>query len=171
LTTGIVSPIDSGHAAQANWCSNLIAGRMNTSNLELRWRVRSGGGGRTERRYLDFVVDGTSLYDRLGVGDQVTALGCWPVEAEREYIRQLLSPSGRVPLYVCAECGDLGCGAITTVVEWTPDGVVWRDFAFENNYDATMTDTDSYRAVGPFVFNKTEYWRVLNERATSLSAS
>jgi hypothetical protein len=31
-----------------------------------------------------------------------------------------------------------------------------------------MTDADSYLAVGPFVFNKTEYWRVLNARATSL---
>jgi hypothetical protein len=45
------------------------------------------------------------------------------------------------------------------------------EFAFENNYDASITDAESYRAVGPFVFNKTEYWRVLNERATGLSAS
>jgi hypothetical protein len=38
-------------------------------------------------------------------------------------------------------------------------------------YDASMTNAEWYRAVGPFVFNKTEYWRVLNERATILSAS
>lgn len=133
--------------------------------------MRPGGGGRTERRYLDFVVDGTSLYERLGVGDQVTPLGCWPVETERDHIQQLLSASGRVPLYVCAECGDLGCGAITALVERTPDGFLWRDFAFENNNDTSITDAASYRAVGPFVFNKTEYWRVLNQRATSLSAS
>jgi hypothetical protein len=48
---------------------------MSTSKLELRWRVRSGGGGRTERRYLDFLVDGISLYDRLVVGDQVGPQG------------------------------------------------------------------------------------------------
>lgn len=144
---------------------------MNPSSLELRWRVRSGGGGRTERRYLDFVVDGTSLYERLRVGDHVTPLGCWPVETEREHIQQLLSASGRVPLSLCAECGDLGCGAITALVERTPDGFVWRDFAFENNYDTTMTDTESYCAVGPYVFSKAEYWRVLNERAASLSGS
>ena len=76
-----------------------------------------------------------------------------------------------VSLYVCAECGDLGCGAITALVQRTPDGFVWRDFVFEDNYDASITGAESYRAVGPFVFNKTEYWRVLNERATSLSAS
>jgi hypothetical protein len=144
---------------------------MRTSKLELRWRVGSGGGGRTERRYLDFVVDGISLYDRLAVGDQVTALGCWSPDLEREHIQQLLSASGRVPLYVCAECGDLGCGAITALVERGPDGFVWRDFASENNYDASITDAESYRAVGPFVFNKTEYWCVLNEPATGLSAS
>jgi len=144
---------------------------MNTSSLELRWRGRPGGGGRTERRYLDFVVDGISLYDRLGVGDQVTALGCWSVDSERAYIQQLLSPSGRVPLYVCAECGDLGCGAVTALVERTGEGFVWRDFAFENNYDAATTDSDSYRAIGPFMFNKTEYWQVLNERAATLSVT
>lgn len=116
-------------------------------------------------------MDGESLYDQLRVGDQVTALGCWPPDSEREHIQQLLSASGRVPLYVCAECGDLGCGAITALVERTPDGFVWRDFAFENNYDGTMTDMDSYRAIGPFMFNKTEYWQVLNERAVTLSAT
>jgi hypothetical protein len=144
---------------------------MNQSSLELRWRVRGGGGGRTERRFLDFVVNGVSLYDQLRVGDQVTPLGCWPPDSEREHVQRLLSASGRVPLYVCAECGDLGCGAITALVERTPDGFVWSDFAFENNYDASITDAASYRAIGPFVFNKAEYWRVFNERATSLSAS
>ena len=144
---------------------------MTTSILELRWRVRPGGGGRTERKYLDFVVDDESLHDQLRVGDQVTALGCWPPASERKHIQQLLSASGRIPPYVCAECGDLGCGAITVLVERTLDGFVWRDFAFENKYDASMTDAESYRAVGPFVFNNREYWQVLNERATSLSAS
>ena len=41
----------------------------------------------------------------------------------------------------------------------------------ERNDDASITDPESYRAVGPFVFNKTEYWHVLNERAISLSGS
>ena len=139
---------------------------MHTSNLELRWRTRSGESGRTEQRYLDFVVDGTSLYDRLGLGDQVTPLGCWPLETERACLQQLLSASGRVPLYVCGECGDLGCGAVTALVERTRDGFVWRDFAFQN--DASIVDADSYRAIGPFVFNKTDYWQVLNARAATL---
>ena len=114
---------------------------MQRSTLELHWRVRAGGGGSTERRYLDFVVDGASLLDRLRGPDLVSGLGCWPSEFEHESLRQLLaqapgaSPSGRVPLYVCGECGDLGCGAITAIVERTPAGFAWRDFAFENDYD------------------------------------
>jgi hypothetical protein len=142
---------------------------MITSSLELHWSVRPGGDGRTERRYLDFVVDGISLYDRLRAGDRVTALGCWLRDSEREHIEQLLSGSGRVPLYVCAECGDLGCGAVTVQVERTPEGFVWRDFALENNYDDTMKDAAPYRTVGPFLFNKTEYWQLLNKRASALS--
>lgn len=146
---------------------------MNTSSLELRWRVRSGGG-RTERRFLDFVVDGVSLYDRMGVGDQVTALGCWAPVFERRYIQQLLvqkapeSPSGRVPLYLCGECGDLGCGTVSALVERASEGFVWRDFAFEHSSDAKPIDASSYRGVGPFMFNKAEYWQLLNERAAAL---
>jgi hypothetical protein len=32
-------------------------------------------------------------------------------------------------------------------------------------------DLDSYRSVGPFVFNKTDYWQDLNMRATALSST
>ena len=141
------------------------------NRLELRWRTRPGGGHHTERRYLDYVVDGTSLHDRLRIGDQVTALGCWLPTSERRYIEQqlLASPSGRVPLYVCAECGDLACGAVTVQIERTSEGFVWRDFAFENGYDEDMRDAESYRGVGPFVFNRTEYWQVLHDRAVALA--
>lgn len=143
---------------------------MKMSTLELRWRTRSGGGSRTERQYLDYVIDGASLQDRLADNDQVTGLGCWLPEAEGEYIQQLLvrapaeSPTGRVPIYVCGECGDLGCGAITAVVERTPEGFVWRDFVFENDYDPAMIDPEPYRGIGPFLFNETQYWQVLNAK-------
>lgn len=149
---------------------------MDASTLELRWHIRSGGGGRTERRYLDFVVDGRSLSDRFQTRDQVTLLGCWSPDIERQYIRELLLrsqvtlPSGRLPVYVCAECGDIGCGAVTAFVERTTDGFVWRNFAFEN-HDGHATEVDSYREIGPFVFNETDYWHVLSERVAALSAA
>lgn len=145
-----------------------------TSTFELRWRTRPDEGSRTGRRYLDFIVDGASLQDLLAAEDLVTGLGCWPAAPERDSIEQLLvrrppeSPSGRVPIYVCGECGDLGCGAVTAKVERTPDGIRWSDFAFENSYDPNMTDVESYRGAGPFLFDESEYCRILDQRAASL---
>lgn len=147
---------------------------MNFSTLDLRWRIRAGGGGRTEQRYLDFVVDDLSLQDRLRSLDQATGLGCWLPAAERAYIQQLLarapaeSPSGRVPIYVCAECGDLSCGAITAFVDRIPEGILWRGFAYENDYDESMQDVDSYHDVGPFLFKELDYERLLRGRAAEL---
>jgi hypothetical protein len=138
------------------------------SLLELRPAHRRGGGGKTERKFLDFVVDGSSLQETLGVFEQVGGLGWGTPEGQRLYVGRLLlqeptdAPSGRVPLYVCAECGDIGCGAITVRVHKSGSTFVWSDFAFENNYDAAMIDTDQFRHVGPFAFNKAEYWGVLN---------
>jgi hypothetical protein len=46
------------------------------SVLGLAWRTRPGGGGSTERRFCDFVVDGVSLYERLGhPHDLISPLG------------------------------------------------------------------------------------------------
>jgi hypothetical protein len=143
---------------------------MKPSMLELRWRTRSGAGSRTERRYLDFIIDGASLQDCFEPRDQVTGLGCWAANFEEMHIHQLLaeapaeSPTGRVPIYVCGECGDLGCGAITAFVERTPDGFLWRDFAYENDYDPEMTEIEAYREIGPFLFGTAEYRRALAER-------
>jgi hypothetical protein len=145
---------------------------VKTSTLGLEWRTRPAGGGCTERRYLDFVVDGASMHDRLKQTDHVTPLGCWSADAELQSIRQLLaggaaeSPGGRVPLYVCGECGDLECGAVTALVERTANGFVWRNFKFGNGRD----DSDWYPGVGPFLFDATAYAQVLNGRAAALGA-
>lgn len=64
---------------------------MDVSTLALEWRTRAGGGGCTERRYLDFVVDGVSMHDRLMQTDHATPLGCWGADAELHSIGQLLA--------------------------------------------------------------------------------
>lgn len=103
--------------------------------FSLMWRERrlAGVEGRTPRRFLDFQADGESLYD-LVTEDLISCLG-WavPDEDERAAQRLLLAePSdvhGRVAIYVCPECGDLYCGAITVSIERQGDHVVWRDAA------------------------------------------
>ena len=45
------------------------------------------------------------------------------------------SESGRVLLYICPECGDIGCGAYSVRIEKTDAGYTWGDFAYENGYE------------------------------------
>jgi hypothetical protein len=119
------------------------------SSFDLRPRVRDGFGDqraggpyKTERKFFDFVVDGVSLYDTLGRSrDLISAL--WnppevPSEGDRAIRRLLLADGGdasenRVSLFVCPECGDLGCGAITVRIERDDTGIVWRNIGYENN--------------------------------------
>jgi hypothetical protein len=145
---------------------------MEHSQLQLRPAVRAGSGGRTERRYLDFVVDGRALLPLVGSPDLIGGVGWGAAEGERLYIERLLLraatdvPSGRVSIYVCPECGDIGCGAVTARIAKTSDAFVWSDFAFENNDDSTLDER--YDELGPFAFNKTEYWQLLSARLTEL---
>ena len=107
---------------------------------------------------LDFAIDGQLLsemlerfevpnpevfglkgFDFLSVPDLV-----WP-EAAISALRQLvgldprskywpLAP-GRLPLYVCPMCADLGCGAITVEVVHEAGAVTWRDFQVEDGQE------------------------------------
>jgi len=57
------------------------------------------------------------------------------------YAKQLLLKkpaeleNGRVPLYVCNCCADIGCGAVTVKVVQEGDYFVWSSFGYENNYE------------------------------------
>jgi hypothetical protein len=129
--------------------------------------------------YWDFVIDGRPLrellehadpadreLDRAGlgpVGENVPVLvHNWPVaRLSIGEARALLGlePSelanGRVVLYVCPSCGDLGCGAVTARVERTAQTVAWSDFGWDVGCD---DDEDEIRFPGgPFVFDRDQY--------------
>ncbi|MEH2541929.1 hypothetical protein V1278_005049 [Bradyrhizobium sp. AZCC 1577] len=59
----------------------------------------------------------------------------------------------RVSLFVCPECGDLACGAITVFVSRNDVVVQWSDFAYDNGYEAGTKLTH----VGPFEFEWSAY--------------
>lgn len=135
------------------------------SELRLEWGRREGGGGATERDYLDFVVDGRPLSELID-GDVISCLG-WldPVENAAAVRRLLLEepadlPNGRRTLYVCPECADIGCGVVSLVVERGGETIVWRDFGYENNYEPGVRK-EGYEGVGPFAFDRAEYERAL----------
>lgn len=133
------------------------------SSLELSPKVRGGESGKTRREYLDFVVDGKSIGELVG-GD-LSCLGGTPEENEKTLQRLLLEEPGELPdkhrrmLYVCGECGDIGCGATTLQIDIDGDLVTWSNFAYENNYQEI--DFEGYEEIGPIVFRLEEYRNVL----------
>ena len=84
----------------------------------------------------------------------------------RTAVRRLLgeaepdAPDGRVTVYVCAECGDLGCGAITVVIERDNGAVRWRDWGYQKNYEEGFVAFDGPRMV---TFDAAQYDAVLRQ--------
>lgn len=70
--------------------------------------------------------------------------------------------SNRIILFVCAECGDVGCGATTFDLTENDTEIIWSNFGDENDYENSI-DHSKYKNVGPFKFEKIEYKRLFNE--------
>ena len=97
------------------------------------------------------------------MGDEISVVGWGTVETNADAQAELLLdrpstlPANRRPLLVCPECGDLSCQSLTAIIERTGDTVVWRDFAYQHNWDAEIVPVD----MPPLSFDATEYRRVL----------
>lgn len=63
--------------------------------------------------------------------------------------------NGRVPIFVCGTCRDLGCGAVTAEVVVGPDTVSWSAFAWET--DRPDDEGADPVFVGPLVFDRRAY--------------
>jgi hypothetical protein len=135
-----------------------------TSTLALVLRQRPSGDGRTPREFIDVLVDSKRLLDRVGWegADLVTPLGWGVLASQRSAIRQLQRDeptslaSGRVLLFVCPECGDIGCGAIAVRIKRSGSDVTWSDFARENGYE-----DPSPIGCEPIRFSASDYWQAL----------
>jgi hypothetical protein len=108
----------------------------------------SGGITKTERVSVDFVINGQSVIEMLDRARNFGSdcMGCsvkgFDNEDRLAAARLLMqeapdSPDGRVLLYTCAECGDIGCGAYAVRLS-RQDGLwAWSDYAWENGYEDT----------------------------------
>ena len=127
---------------------------------------RLGGGGKSERLYYDFAINGRPLRELVEPRDFIGLFGWLDRSLELRFFERLLLrepselPSGRVLIYICPECGDVGCGAVTARITKYDDSFAWTEFAFENNYEPGLVE--SYPHVRDFVFHKSEYYRALN---------
>ena len=141
----------------------------------------SNGCTITERESSDFLVNGESLLSYIvkADGGHSDFMGCFVKgfsEQNEKMTATLLAltephtVSGRVPLYVCPECGDIGCGAITVTIEKTAEHFVWKDFGYENNYYDGMPLLENYRQIGPFFFDSNQYSQLLEDYLKSLQS-
>jgi hypothetical protein len=120
------------------------------------------GSHQSERNFLDFIVDGQSLTEWTRY-DLVSVL-CkeWAADEREKSVRRLLKEEpadfadDRRSLLVCAECGDIGCGAVSAIVDFSDKAVVWRDFGYQNNYEAEIHG-EHLKNLGPFEFDLVDY--------------
>jgi hypothetical protein len=139
------------------------------TSLILLSAKRKGAPNKQERNYLDFVISGQSLLRILGIEsyDVITPFG-WGVD--KEYERKLLKeitlrekPSletGRIMLYICPECGDIDCGAITASIKDHGDRIVWKDFGYETGYGGVI---EVYSKIEPIEFGRQEYFKAFSK--------
>ncbi len=138
---------------------------LNSVLAQRPYRDMGGGSHQSPRRYVDFVVDGRSLGQEMkSAGYDLVSV--FAAEWENSYLeeakqRLLLQrdsdfPSERRSLYVCGECGDLGCGAVSIIVEFRDESVIWRNFGYENTWEEIVR-TEKLQDLGPFRFSLVGY--------------
>ncbi|MEO8233865.1 MAG: hypothetical protein ABI549_00495 [Flavobacterium sp.] len=125
--------------------------------------------------FYDVLIDGISLFDELECDENnsVCIFGYYDKKnLNIDIINQFLKtkPSeldtGRISLFICRECGDIGCGATTIDIQKNENSYIWKKFAHENN-SFELTEFD-YLDVQPKEFKKNEYENALNELKTKL---
>lgn len=138
------------------------------NRLELRHQTRPGkifpsGARKTERHFLDFVVDGASLWEPAKA-DGMDLISClWLPTPDSAIVSRLLGdlppdlPQGRCILYVCAECGDALCGSVSIRLEVQGDRMIWHDFAYQGDYHLDeVWPLDAFAQFQPLVFELSE---------------
>ena len=128
----------------------------------------TGGLLKSERHFLDFVIDGESLWQKLGKPRDSVSIVCFEFSREETFkavnrlllIEKAVIPADRRSLFICGECGDIGCGSVTASVVRDGQAVVWKDFGFENDYEEDIR-LDEYEGIGPYSFEWGPYERVL----------
>lgn len=109
--------------------------------------------------FYEFDIDDVPLSNLLQV-DLKELTGMFTPEAADSgyFVSQIAKYIGRMPtdrilLYVCSDCGDISCGALSAKIDFTENKIIWSDFAYENSIEIV----ERYPEVGPFDFSKEEY--------------
>ena len=130
---------------------------------------RQVGSNQTPRDYYDFIISGQSLKKILDLekADFISPFG-WGTN--KEYDKHILNvfrlkekselSSGRIMLYVCPECGDIDCGAVTAKINDYGDRIIWSEFAFETENNGITETFDQIQAIE---FDRASYFSAFQE--------
>jgi len=109
-----------------------------------RLTFRPGHRNRSRCDYDDYYVNGKRLAEILNIADFIPPFGWLESNLESEFANMLLlqAPSnlrtGRIPLFVCPECVDYGCGVGTCNVQLSAGIVTWSHFGWESSYQEDL---------------------------------
>lgn len=135
------------------------------SVLELAWSVTPPSENGTDRRFRDFVIDGVPLTKRVPGLDYVSPFGWESPEVQIGLIDRLIGAAPpdyadrRDSLYICAACGDLGCGAFSAITQHDSQSVIWKDFGLSQMHPISV-ELAHFEHVGPFLFERQAYLRL-----------
>ncbi len=118
-----------------------------------------------DRTYIDFIINGISMTELLGgVGNNIGKFG-WKTNLDFEneefndfrQANKSRMDNGLFSAYVCAECGDEGCGAVMFRIEKTENIVKWTDFVWSDGYPENEDEPDDKINIEPIIFDNKEY--------------
>lgn len=145
--------------------------------------LRRDGVRKTETTFWDFTKGGNPLLPALSKRAPLDVVSViqdeWPIESV-EAVQRLLGeapgdlPDGRISIYVCPECGDLGCGAITARLRFAQGEVIWNDIGWQADYDDGPESLDDEGGWKDAHFDRTTYESILRgevERLTPLAST
>lgn len=147
-----------------------------SSISKLSFREKCTPWEKGERWSFDIFINERSLLDYLGIpnADYRGSFG-WRLNQEYE-LKEIdefrkgnfpRSENGLFPLYVCPECGDIGCGAIVCKIEELGDRIIWSDFAHSDGSLPVYSDHISDSPA--IVFDKNQYMEAMNELEIAIS--
>lgn len=111
--------------------------------------------------FIDFIIDGKSLYNMLKKYDMVPVLGWGGEEHQKQILDYLLLKQMhpylyyRYPILVCPWCGDEECGFISVLIEREADMIIWRDFKLEPDNKTIPIE--------PFYFEWEKYQKLISK--------
>ncbi len=124
---------------------------------------------RGETHYFEIEIDGQPLQQhfagRLGAHPSQlsplgwsSASGTYRAKVVAQFLTETPSDleSGRIPVLVCEDCGDVGCDAFVVRVVREGELIKWIDWAIENGIEPAREVTWPTRP-GDFTFDRREY--------------